>query len=60
MSSLESKVESLIFCSPKPIKISDIIKAFFESENTKYNEETIFEAIIKLKKNIIIQAFHLK
>ena len=50
MSSLESKVESLIFCSPKPIKISDIIKAFFESESTKYNEETIFEAIIKLKK----------
>tara|TARA_A100001234_G_C12622218_1_gene384339 strand:+ start:966 stop:1529 length:564 start_codon:yes stop_codon:yes gene_type:complete len=50
LSSLESKVESLIFCSPKPIKISDIIKAFFESESTKYNEETIFEAIIKLKK----------
>tara|TARA_Y100000816_G_scaffold58078_2_gene38002 strand:- start:8243 stop:8425 length:183 start_codon:yes stop_codon:yes gene_type:complete len=60
LSSLESKVESLIFCSPKPIKISDIIKAFSESESLKYNEEKIFEAIIKLKKNIVIRPFHLK
>ena len=60
MSSLESKVESLIFCSTKPIKISDIIKAFSESESLKYNEEKIFEAIIKLKKNIVIRPFHLK
>ena len=49
-SSLESKIESLIFCSPKPIKINDIIKAFFESEKSKYNEKSIIDSINILKK----------
>ncbi len=49
-SSLESKIESLIFCSPKPIKINDIIKAFSESEKTKYNEKSIIHSINVLKK----------
>ena len=48
MSSLESKVESLIFCSPKPIKVNDIIKAFSESEKTKYDESKIKKTIDKL------------
>ena len=49
MSILEAKIESLIFCSPKPIKVSDIIKAFSESENKKYNEKDIKDSINKLK-----------
>ena len=48
MSSLESKIESLIFCSPKPIKVNDIIKAFSESEKTKYDESKIKKTIDKL------------
>ena len=48
MSSLESKVESLIFCSPKPIKVNDIIKALSESEKTKYDESKIKKSIDKL------------
>ena len=43
MSLLEAKIESLIFCSPKPIKVSDIIKAFSESENKNFTEEEIIE-----------------
>ena len=39
MSLLEAKIESLIFCSPKPIKVSDIIKAFSESENKNFITE---------------------
>ena len=41
MSSLETKIESLIFCSPKPIKIDIIQKAFAESESINYNEKEI-------------------
>ena len=48
MSSLESKIESLIFCSPKPIKVNDIIKAFSESEKIKYDESKIKKSINKL------------
>ena len=45
MSSLESKIESLIFCSPKPIKLSDIIKTFLESEKSNFSEKRISESI---------------
>ena len=45
MSSLESKIESLIFCSPKPIKLSDIIKTFSESEKSNFSEKRILESI---------------
>ena len=50
MNSLESKVESLIFCSPKPIKIVDIIKTFKESEKKHYSEESILKSIKKIQK----------
>lgn len=50
MNSLESKVESLIFCSPKPIKIVDIIKTFKESEKEHYSEESILKSIKKIQK----------
>ena len=49
MSILETKIESLIFCSPKPIKVSDIIKAFSESENKNFTEEDINNSINNLK-----------
>ena len=49
MSLLEAKIESLIFCSPKPIKVSDIIKAFSESENKNFTEEEINNSINNLK-----------
>ena len=52
MSSLESKIESLIFCSPKPIKLSDIIKTFSESEKSNFSEKRILESI-----NILINKF---
>ena len=45
MNSLESKIESLIFCSPKPIKLSDIIKTFLESEKSNFSEKRISESI---------------
>ena len=48
MNSLESKIESLIFCSPKPIKIGDIIKTFSESEKSNFSEKKILEGIKKL------------
>ncbi len=48
MNSLESKIESLIFCSPKPIKTGDIIKTFSESEKTNFSEKTIIDGIKKL------------
>lgn len=54
MSSLESKIESLIFCSPKPIKVSDIIKTFSECEKADYSEKKIsenIESLIKKYKN---------
>ena len=50
MSSLESKIESLIFCSPKPIKLSDIIKTFSESEKVDYSKNKISENIERLIK----------
>ena len=49
MSLLEAKIESLIFCSPKPINVSDIIKAFSESENKNFTEEEINNSINNLK-----------
>ena len=48
MSSLESKIESLIFCSPKPIKIGEIIKTFSESEKLDFSEKKVLESIKKL------------
>jgi len=45
LNSLESKIESLIFCSPKPIKLSDIIKTFLESEKSNFSEKRISESI---------------
>ena len=48
MSSLESKIESLIFCSPKPIKIGEIIKIFSESEKSDFSEKKVLENIKKL------------
>ena len=54
MSSLETKIESLIFCSPKPIKIDIIQKAFAESESINYKEKEIkdcLDSIIKKYKN---------
>ena len=48
MSSLESKIESLIFCSPKPIKIGEIIKTFSESEKSDFSEKKVLESIKKL------------
>ena len=50
MNSLESNVESLIFCSPKPIKIVDIINTFKESEKEHYSEESILKCIKKIQK----------
>ena len=41
MSFLESGIESLIFCSPKPIKIKEIIKVFEEAEKKNYDENKI-------------------
>ena len=45
MNSLETKIESLIFCSPKPIKIDIIQKAFTESESINYNEKEIKDCL---------------
>ena len=45
MSSLETKIESLIFCSPKPIKIDIIQKAFAESESINYKEKEIKDCL---------------
>ncbi len=57
MSTLETKIESLIFCSPKPIKVTDIIRAFSESESKKYNEEEIYSSLKKLKEKYIKSDF---
>ena len=45
MSSLETKIESLIFCSPKPIKIDIIQKAFAESESINYKKKEIKDCL---------------
>ena len=57
MSLLEAKIESLIFCSPKPIKVSDIIKAFSESENKNFTEEEINNSINNLNIQIDIRDY---
>ena len=53
MSFLESGIESLIFCSPKPIKLEEIIRVFAEAKNKNYNEKkikkTLYELIAKYK-----------
>ena len=41
MSFLESGIESLIFCSPKPIKVEEIIKVFAENNNKNYDDKKI-------------------
>ena len=48
MSFLESGIESLIFCSPKPIKIKEIIKVFEESEKKNYDENKIKNCLSSL------------
>lgn len=48
MSFLESGIESLIFCSPKPIKIKEIIKVFEESERKNYDENKIKNCLSSL------------
>ena len=48
MSFLESSIESLIFCSPKPIKIKEIIKVFEESEKKNYDENKIKNCLSSL------------
>lgn len=48
MSELESNIEALIFCSPKPIKINHIQKIFFEYDKKKYKFENIQSAIQNL------------
>jgi len=48
LSELESNIEALIFCSPKPIKIDDIQKTFFEYDKKKYEFKNIQSAIQNL------------
>ena len=48
MSSLEANIESLIFCSPKAIKIGDIKRAFYENEKKEYKENKILNALDNL------------
>ena len=48
MSSLEANIESLIFCSPKAIKIGDIKKTFYENEKKEYKEDKILNALDNL------------
>ncbi len=45
LSSLELKIESLIFCSPKPLKVDEIIKALLESEKKNYDKASILNYI---------------
>ena len=45
MKFLETNIESLIFCSPKPIKIQEIIEVFKEIKNKKYDEKKIKKKI---------------
>ena len=49
MSALESNIEALIFCSPKPIKVEDIQKSIFEYNKTKYKSSEIENGIQRLK-----------
>ncbi len=48
MSYLESGIESLIFCSPKPLKIDEIIKVFDEVKNTKHDKLKIKRILSKI------------
>ena len=48
MSFLESGIESLIFCSPKPIKVEEIIKVFAENNNKNYDDKKIKKTLSKL------------
>ena len=48
MSYLESGIESLIFCSPKPLKIDEIIKVFDEVKNIKYDKLKIKRILFKI------------
>ena len=48
MNFLESGIESLIFCSPKPIKVEEIIKVFEETKNKNYDEEKIQKTLSQL------------
>ena len=49
MSALESNIEALIFCSPKPINVEDIQKSIFEYNKTKYKSSEIENGIQRLK-----------
>jgi len=48
LSALEANIEALIFCSPKPIKVDDIQKSFFEYNKTTYKPADIENAILNL------------
>jgi len=48
LSALEANIEALIFCSPKPIKVDDIQKSFFEYDKTTYKPADIENAILNL------------
>ena len=54
MSYLESAIESLIFCSPKPLKIEEIIKVFDEVKNKNVKHDKL-----KIKRilSIIIEKY---
>ena len=50
MDSLETKIESLIFCSPKPIKISEIKETIKENDGNVYQEKQIHNLLNSLIK----------
>ena len=50
MDSLETKIESLIFCSPKPIKISEIKEIIKENDGNIYQEKQIHNLLNSLIK----------
>ena len=48
MNALESNIEALIFCSPKPIKVKDIQKTIFEYDKTTFKLSKIESGIQNL------------
>ena len=57
MSSLEANIESLIFCSPKAIKIGDIKRAFYENEKKEFEQQKIEVSNKEHKSKYIIALF---
>ena len=50
MNELKNKIESIIFCSPKPISIDQIINCIEEEQNKKFSQEKIKILVEKLIK----------